>query len=246
MNDLEREVLLAKTNEQRLDDLVEANRPWILKCAAEAAHRYVTDSDDEWSVALMAFSEAVQSYEADKGAFRAFAATVIRRRLVDHLRVEGRHAYETSVSPEAFSGELDEESATGLALEVQQEMAAQAQQSAEQDAAERTREEIAAAQQVLSRYGFSFFDLADCSPRTEKTKQSCAQAVRTLLADETLMEQMRRSGTLPMKELSACCGVPRKILDRHRRYIIAAAEILSGDYPVLSAYMAYIRRAQEA
>ena len=62
MNDLEREVLLAKTNEQRLGDLIEANRSWILKCAAETAHRYVTDSDDEWSVALLAFSEAVQAY----------------------------------------------------------------------------------------------------------------------------------------------------------------------------------------
>ena len=35
----------------------------------------------------------------------------------------------------------------------------------------------------------------------------------------------------------------RKILDRHRRYIIAAAEILSGEYPVLAEYLGYIRKA---
>jgi RNA polymerase sigma factor len=35
--------------------------------------------------------------------------------------------------------------------------------------------------------------------------------------------------------------VPRKILERHRKYIIAAIEILSGEYPYLADYLRYIR-----
>ena len=54
---------------------------------------------------------------------------------------------------------------------------------------------------------------------------------------------MRKNKALPMKELELASGVARKILDRHRRYIIAAAEILSGEYPVLAEYLGYIRKA---
>ena len=108
--------------------------------------------------------------------------------------------------------------------------------------ASRTREEIAEAQELFRPYGFSFYDLADCSPRAEKTKRNCALAVRALLDDPELMDHLRRTGTLPMRDLSSDSRVPRKILDRHRRYIIAAAELLSGDFPILSAYMQYIRK----
>ena len=63
MDDLRDNVLKAKTDDETFSLLVEENRSWILKCASQAAHRYVTESDDEWSAALMAFSEAVQSYD---------------------------------------------------------------------------------------------------------------------------------------------------------------------------------------
>ena len=97
-------------------------------------------------------------------------------------------------------------------------------------------------QGILQLYGFSFFDLADASPKTEKTRKSCGQAVRTLIATAILMAQMRLKRLLPIKELSEASGVIRKILERHRKYIIAAAEILDGDFPILAGYMAFIKK----
>ena len=242
MMELEQQVLAARTDETRLNDLIASHKQWILRCASETARRYVTDSDDEWSVALMAFSEAVQSYEEGKGTFRAFAAVVIRRRVLDYLRSERRHSDEVDVTPAAFEGDLPEEEAAGVGLQVQKQMAQSSLEAQANDLSARTRDEIGEAQAVLSRYGFSFFDLADCSPRAEKTKRSCAKAVRALLDDPALLDQTRRTGTLPMRDLSLDSGVPRKVLDRHRRYIIAAAELLSGQFPILSAYLDYIRK----
>ena len=121
-------------------------------------------------------------------------------------------------------------------------MAEEAADAPGEDAASLAREEIAEMQSVLQRYGFSFFDLADASPKTEKTRKSCAQAVRTLLAAALLMAQMRLRRLLPIRELSEASGVVRKILERHRKYIIAAAEILDGDFPILAGYMSYIRK----
>lgn len=242
MNELEQKVIAAKTDERQFNELVESHKSWMLRVAAETAHRYITDSDDEWSVALMAFSEAVQGYEEEKGSFRGLAAMVIRRRVVDYLRTEGRHADEVSVTPAAFEDGLDEEEAGGVNLQVQQRMAEEAGAAPGEDTASMARQEIAELQDILQLYGFSFFDLADASPKSEKTKKSCAQAVRTLLAAAVLLAQMRLRRLLPIKELSEASGVIRKILERHRKYIIAAAEILDGDFPILAGYMAYIKR----
>ena len=40
-----------------------------------------------------------------------------------------------------------------------------------------------------------------------------------------------------IRELCDKSGLSRKLIDRHRRYIIAVAEILKGDYPLLGDYI---------
>ena len=242
LDELREQALAAKTDDQKFNELVENNRQWILRCAAKAARHYVTDSDDEWSVALMAFHEAVQSYDGEKGSFKGLASVVIQRRVTDYLRSEGRHSAEITVLPGAFDGELTEDEAGGVNLAVQQKVAESSLEDSAEDRASRAREEIAGMQEILGTYGFSFFDLADCSPKAEKTKKSCGQAVRTLIASAVMMALMRLKRLLPIKELSAESGVVRKILERHRKYIIAAAEILDGDFPILASYMDYIRK----
>ncbi len=238
---MQERVLAAKTDDGEFSLLVEENRQWILQCASQAVRRYVTDSDDEWSIALMAFSEAVQAYDQSKGSFRALASVIIRRRLTDHLRTEGRHGAEISVMPGAFDGDLEEEETTGLDLRVQQTVAESSLAADADDTAGRAREEIAEMQEILREYGFSFFDLTECSPKAEKTKRSCGHAIRTLAASVLLMAKMRLKRLLPIRELSEQSGVVRKILDRHRRYIIAGAEILDGDFPILASYLKFVR-----
>ena len=246
MDELKEQALAAKTDERQFEALVSSQKQWMLRAASEAAHRYITDSDDEWSVALMAFHEAVQSYDEGKGSFRALASVVIRRRVVDYLRSEGRHSAELAVIPGAFDGEMTEDEASGVNLSVQQKVAENSLSDAAEDRAVRAREEIAEVQGILKAYGFSFFDLAECAPKAEKTKKSCGQAVRILIASLVLMALMRMKHLLPIKELSTQSGVIRKILERHRKYIIAAAEILDGDFPILASYMEYIRRGDAA
>lgn len=241
MDDLQERILAAKEDDACFTQLVEEHRAWILSCASKAAGRFVTDSDDEWSVALMAFSEAVQSYDPQKGSFQSLASVVIRRRVTDYLRSQGRYGAEIVVMPGAFDGELEEEDATGVNLHVQQRVAEASMAEAFDDSVHRAREEIAEMQNILREYGFSFFDLAECSPKAEKTKRSCAQAIRTMIASAILMAKMRLKRLLPIRELSEQSGVLRKILDRHRRYIIAGSEILDGDFPILASYLRSVR-----
>ncbi|MBP1736247.1 MAG: polymerase, sigma 28 subunit, FliA/WhiG subfamily [Oscillospiraceae bacterium] len=220
------------------EDLIRQCEGFILRTSSRAAHRFITKSDDEWSVALLAFSDAITGFSPEKGGFFSFAALIISRRMTDYYRMQKKYAGELSVSPYILDGVQPEaEAEEGIAAEVLRHSAVTRDDHT-------IRDEIDAVNGMISRYGFSFFDLTECSPRQGRTKDSCAVAVNYLLEHPILLAEMRRSGLLPIKALEKSARLPRKILERHRKYIIAAVEILSGDYPALAAYLGSIRRKE--
>lgn len=228
-------VLGTPVDEQELERLVQENERFILRTASAVSRRYVTKQDDEWSIALQAFVEAARGYDPERGSLQGFAEVVIRRRLTDQFRKNRARSAELSVDPTVFDADPSEEEE---GLELRLAVAKKTAQTEEYG----LKEEIEAANQEFARFGFSFFDLASCSPRAGRTKESCARAVNALLDAPILRETLLRTGQLPMKALEERSGVPRKLLDRHRKYIIAAAILLSGDYPGLSEYMRFIRK----
>lgn len=244
VNSFPSDVERAQQDEEYLEKFIKENQKFIKISAYKAVGHFITENDDEWSVSLIAFHEAVRSYAPSKGSFKAFAALVIKRRLADYYDSQARHRAEISLEPESMDGDVEDETATPLQLEVRAESARLSeQQAASISGSAAIRDEILAAQEILGRYGFSFFDLTDCSPKSEKTKKSCVRAVVTLLQNRDLLEKMRDSRALPAKEITKRSGLPRKILERHRKYIIAAAEIMDGEYPLLREYLDDIRKA---
>lgn len=238
MDEMDREALASQKDKQFRNDFIAESSSFIQRCAYRAAGHYVSRSDDEWSVALIAFNEAINRYDEKKGPFKAFAALVIRRRVADHARGLSRFSPEVSTEPYVLDGQVDEEPSA-----LQMEVVRRTAQNAQRQQGLSAKDEIDAVQGVLRGYGFSFFDLVDSSPKSDKTKRACAQAVATLMAMPGMLDRMRARHTLPIQELSAESAVPRKLLERHRRYLIAAAEILDGDYPHLAEYLVYIRKA---
>jgi len=241
MDEMDARAIEASENEEALESLIRDSQSFILACASKTMYRYVTASDDEWSIALLAFTEAVRSYRRDRGDFRPFAAMIIRRRLLDELYAQSAHSCEISVQPDLMDGSLEDTEESPIAGEIRAGTVQLQQREAE--AALTAEEEIAEIQEILYGYGFSFYDLASCSPKAEKTRTACAEAVKTLLQDPQLMARMRTMHALPVRDLLSACGVKEKILERHRRYIIAAAEILQGDYPILGSFLVTIRKA---
>ena len=245
------DALRAQEDASCRESFIAENIPFIRAEAAKTIHRFVTEQDDEWSVAMISFNEAIDRYVPERGDFAAFARVVISRRLTDELRREYRHRNEIPVEPEVFTDADVRQDAYGggaqsgqAGQEARFAMAREAQQAGEESALSAT-EEIREVQKILLEYGFSFYDLADASPRAAKTKAECAKAVGALLRDRELFLEMQRKRALPMKALARTSGVNKKILERHRRYIIAAAVILNGEYPLLAAYMDYIRKTMK-
>lgn len=235
MEALAEKIILAKQNESIMEDLILCSESFILKCAADTLHRYITKQEDEWSIALLAFTHAVQLYVPERGQFFSFAKLIIERKLIDHSRSIRRHYQEIAVDPTIFEVNSKEQSA-------QPALQALVAETLTKQKGYSLRDEIEEANQIFSKYGFRMMDLSSCSPKAEKTKDACAKAVACIIQNPILLSQMKETKQLPIKQLEKFTKIPRKILDRHRKYIIAAAEIMSGDYPGLAEYMRFIRK----
>jgi RNA polymerase sigma factor len=216
MRELDQMAVAAARDSQKLDKFIVQHEFFILKSASKTTKNYVSKNDDEWSVALVAFSEAVKKYDYSRGSFISFAELRIRSSLIDYYRAQSK--YNTEVQVDWIEDHaIIEHNDNNVKLEIE------------------------AIGQVLEVYGFSFMDLARCSPKAKKTRSACGKSVVYLLDNPILVKEMRNSKLLPIKILESKVEVPRKILERHRKYIIAATEILYGDYPYLSEYLSCIK-----
>jgi len=210
-------------------------RPFVMRAAAAVSGRFVRPGrDDEASVALMAFNEAISAYRRQRGgSFLAFAEMVIRRRLIDHLRKSAARRAEIPVSDlaERAGGE---EAGEWLA----QMEAADAQRRFEEEMlARERREEIGRLSCLLQRFGIRFSDLVRLSPRHRDARERAVEVARLIAQHPQLRRQLLERGCLPLKELQQVASVSRKTLERQRKYIIAVALILCGDFPHLREYL---------
>jgi len=64
---------------------VEEYKPFIASCTEKVTGRFVNyGSDDELSIAMIAFVEAIRSFDSSKGNFFSFSRNVIKRRLIEN------------------------------------------------------------------------------------------------------------------------------------------------------------------
>ena len=87
-----RQVYAAKEDMAEADALIRTYMPFIRAETARWLKRPPAEGqDDELSIAMIAFHEAVRGYSRTKGAFFKYAAMLIRSRLIDYHRREERH-----------------------------------------------------------------------------------------------------------------------------------------------------------
>ena len=182
----------AKEDGPFLERFIEAHEGFILRTASRHAGHTVTRSDDEYSVALLAFYEAVKGYDPAGGPFGAYASLVIGRRLADYYRASHRFDAEVSLAPQTFDGTVEEDAAdAGVQLAVVEKLGEMRTVCA--------AEEIESADEQFAKYGFSFYDLASCSPKSDKTRRGCGMAAAAL----------SRSSVLPRSGARTSCRSAR-------------------------------------
>ncbi|SMB90660.1 RNA polymerase sigma factor [Desulfonispora thiosulfatigenes DSM 11270] len=172
-------------------------------------------NDDELSIALGAFNEAIDSFEIKKGSnFLAYAKIVIRNKLIDYFKKEKRH----QCLP--LEIECNDDKFTPFEIKTAEE-----NYQRETERNERV-EEIKLYQERLCEYGLSFSDLVNIAPKHKDTRQSLIKAANILVEEEELAIKLKRTKRLPIKELMIKTGLSRKVLESGRKYIISVAIIL--------------------
>lgn len=213
----------SKEGEDAFAKLARKKESHCLYIAYQVTGRYITKSDEEWSITLLALHEAVKKYVPGKGGFTAFADLVIRRRLIDFIRSQVARR-ETATDFDHFDERLLHE---GTSMEEMKAM---------------LRLEIEELTDRLKNYGVSFGELVDVSPKARKTRRACGKIINVMMDHQELILLMRKTKSLPGKKIEEYSSVPQKIIDRHRKYIIAAVEISAGDFPYLQEYLKEIRK----
>ncbi|MCR5789404.1 MAG: hypothetical protein K6G83_05885 [Lachnospiraceae bacterium] len=230
-------VIAARADAEKKNAFLSAEQNHILRLTSRILKKSVTFSDDEWSVALIAVSEAMESFDDTKGDFWSYASVVIKSRLTDMFRKQQKQHNEISVSPEAFSGETDEESENlNIQLEVSDKIAVESL-GPNND----LKLELEALEQELSMYDITLADLYDASPKSAKTRESCSLVIGAVFLPPPIVKLIKSTKKLPIREIMNRVNVSNKIMDRHRKYLIAAAVILDGDYPMIAEYIGDIK-----
>lgn len=218
---LEKRVLSAKCSREELEALLTEYRPFVLSAVLSV---YPAGGDDALQTGFIAFAQAVNIYSEEKGAFLSLARTIIKRRVVDLIRKE------TSVKEDAILDRAQDEeegmvqTASALVHRINSEN-------------EERREEIAAFAAELKKWSISVNQLSKASPKHETTKNACKTVIYEMISNEKLLETFKNEKRLPVIELTRKTGIKRKLIEDHRRYIVAAIIIHTGDFPYMQEYV---------
>lgn len=227
---LEEMIASAKKGDTEVQNyLLKMYQPYIAKCVSEVCKRYIDPKrDDEFSVGLFAFNEAIQTYSSDKGSsFLSFAKLVVKRKVIDYIRFVQKTPATSSLD-ESYDEEKMENPAEIVAVNEKYQV--------EQEAWYR-REEIADFKDKLWEYKLTLTELTEASPKHKDARESAIRTAKILYNDEELREYVQLKRKLPIKDLVKKVDVSKKTLERNRKYILAIFIVLSEDYLYLRDYL---------
>lgn len=203
-------------------------RPFIRKSISSVCRRYITEQDDEYSIGLFAFNQAIEQYSYKKGkSFLAFAELLIKRDVIDYIRKESRHNL-------VFLKEDQQEEMVEMQASLTEYMK-------EMENSNR-KEEILHFQSVLDEFKITFVELAKESPKHRDTREHLIEIAKIIIKEEKMIEELFRKKKLPLKQIEPRVRASRKTLERHRKYIIAMCIIFANNYTYI---LDYIRGGEE-
>ncbi|MNN31180.1 RNA polymerase sigma factor SigI [compost metagenome] len=207
-------------NRSERDRIIEQYRPYILRTVAQVCKRPIGWENDEASIGIIAFNEAIDRYDKVTGkTFENFAYMVIHNRLVDEFRRQGKIIKAESITLNDSQG-IFEQSANEISssLEVY---------NREQSAAELAME-LLAYDEALQKYGVSLEELEECSPKHKDSRKQMIQIAKYFSEQPEWVEILKKTKRLPIRKMLKFSKVVPKTLERHRKYIIALVLIFAS------------------
>nr|WP_232195864.1 RNA polymerase sigma factor SigI [Thermoanaerobacter sp. X514] len=208
--DINDRVYAAKKDPSEREKLIQEYTPFVIKQLSLFTNRYIDErNSNELSIGLIAFNEAIDSFDNTKGPFLSFSSLLIKRRLIDFLRQNQQNT---------------------IPLELYVEKGTDYE-------AENRKLEMISFVNLLSLYNITLDDLVKQSPKHSDTRKIATKIAYTICKNEKLLEYLKNRKNLPIKDLISILKVSRKTIEKHRKYIIALVIIISEDLPLLKQYI---------
>lgn len=220
----QKELIIQK--DSRKTDFVEKYVNFIKVSVYKATDKAIRKEDEEFEIALQAFNEAVMAYDESKGDFYDFAEEVIYEKLT------GETLEETVQEEELY--EEEEQIPEEELLEEDEPME---EDVPEEEFYEDISVEIEELGAQLKRRQIHFADLVNFSPKSKKAKNEVFKAIEYIVDNRAALDKVLDEGIVPVNKVLDNTSVSRDCLDKHRKYIIAAVMILTGNYPQLAEYL---------
>lgn len=176
--------------------LLEEYTPFILRVLSDVKGGYLDlSNDEEYSIGLEAFNEAIDRFDPERGAFLSYARLVIQSRIRSYWQKERRHIHQSLEGVEVADEGHEEERAL--------------------------REEIEAFEQVLMRFGLSFEMLAESSPHHTDTRKRAKEIGILAAGEPDLVRHLYEKLRLPITAIAERFFVSVKIIKRSKSLITA-------------------------
>ncbi|TFB22145.1 RNA polymerase sigma-I factor [Filobacillus milosensis] len=230
---LEDHVLAVQSgDEETRHHLLSDYQPFIATCVSKVCKRYIDpERDDEYSIGLLAFNEAIEAYSKDKGSsFLSFARLVITRKVIDYIRTESKEISFVSLDHTEEDEEGNQTShwqLTNVAKEKHRE----------DELAWYRQVEIEEYNQKLKEFKLSFTELANVSPKHQDAKKSSQQVAHQIFKHKEIKDYVLTKKRLPIKKIVPLVDVSKKTIERNRKYILAIFILLNEDFIYLKDYI---------
>jgi RNA polymerase sigma factor len=209
--------------------LIRRYKPTIINTVGHVCKRYITWSDEESSIGLLAFNRAIDTYDSTAGrTFLNYVYLLIQRDLVDHFRREQRQKH---ASFDYSPNEVDVSTST-IEIKKSIESYQVSAQSSE------LVEEILELDQALAQYGISFEELEGVSPKHKETRYTLMEMAKEFIKEEDLVHHFLKKHRFPTTLFTKKTGHSTKTIERFRKYLITLVLLLlHPEWKQLSAFI---------
>jgi RNA polymerase sigma factor len=222
---LEDRVIRSRKDPQKKDLLIKQFKPFIASVIQKRLGKFLSYGvDEELSVGLLAFNEAINSYNIDKGKFLSFSRLVITNRIIDYYRKQSSQSHANSsyddAEDETTANLIDKKSVEQFTL---------------QSELEDKKSEIIEYSHELSQWGINFSELEKISPKQDNLRKEYINCAKLIVSNKIMLDELLRTRRLPIKNIVNVMPLHRKKIERGRIYIIALVIAIMKKYSFIEA-----------
>ena len=190
---LEERVLKAKKDEEELNMLIEEYKPFIASTLQKITGKFLQYGyDDELTIGMMAFKEAIDAYDKGKGKFLNLAKQVITLREIDYYR-KYKKLKNTIYLKEDYDIEDKETNHLMLNRAIEEYKCTNLN--------EMRKSEILEYKKELKEWGIEFVELVKVSPKQQKLKKTYKNIAQLIIQDQDMLNKLISMKRLPIKEI---------------------------------------------